>query len=187
MVYNKKLFEQAGIDPNDPPKTWTEYYDYAKKLTKFDTNGVVTQMGVIDGPYPYQMEIAKGQTGSLAANGIDSNMNSDWILKVYQFCTQFDYIVGSSNSKPTNVTFTIENGNAAMQANGNLNYLNAYAQADIDFGIAKIPSPDESTAQSIPSLLWYYFAIRQGGSKPEWRLVVRKIRDDRRFVSIRGE
>ena len=32
LVYNKGMFKAAGLDPNKPPKTWDELYDYAKKL-----------------------------------------------------------------------------------------------------------------------------------------------------------
>lgn len=38
LVYNAKLFEEAGLDPSRPPKTMEEFLDYAKKLTR-DTNG----------------------------------------------------------------------------------------------------------------------------------------------------
>lgn len=34
LFYNKKLFREAGLDPEDPPETWDELLDYAKKLTK---------------------------------------------------------------------------------------------------------------------------------------------------------
>lgn len=33
LVYNRKLFEAAGLDPNEPPRTWDEVREYAKKLT----------------------------------------------------------------------------------------------------------------------------------------------------------
>lgn len=33
MVYNRDMFEKAGIDPNKPPKTWEEFLSYSKKLT----------------------------------------------------------------------------------------------------------------------------------------------------------
>ncbi len=33
MFYNTELYKKAGLDPNKPPKTWTEFRDYAKKLT----------------------------------------------------------------------------------------------------------------------------------------------------------
>jgi multiple sugar transport system substrate-binding protein len=34
LQYNAKLFEQAGLDPNKPPRTWADLVEYSKKLTK---------------------------------------------------------------------------------------------------------------------------------------------------------
>lgn len=34
MIYNKKLFKDAGLDPEKPPKTFTELREYAKKITE---------------------------------------------------------------------------------------------------------------------------------------------------------
>lgn len=33
LQYRKDLFRDAGLDPNRPPKTWDEFYEYSKKLT----------------------------------------------------------------------------------------------------------------------------------------------------------
>jgi len=33
LMWNKKLFKEAGLDPEKPPTTWDELYEYAKKLT----------------------------------------------------------------------------------------------------------------------------------------------------------
>jgi ABC-type glycerol-3-phosphate transport system substrate-binding protein len=38
LVYNRELFEQAGLDPDAPPTTWDEVREFAKKIT--DTVGV---------------------------------------------------------------------------------------------------------------------------------------------------
>jgi multiple sugar transport system substrate-binding protein len=32
MIYNKQLFEEAGLDPEDPPETWDEFLDAAEKI-----------------------------------------------------------------------------------------------------------------------------------------------------------
>ena len=32
LFYNKEAFKKAGLDPNQPPKTWPEVGDYARKL-----------------------------------------------------------------------------------------------------------------------------------------------------------
>ena len=41
LIYNKELFEQAGLDPSAPPKTWDELMEYHKKLVKKEEDSVV--------------------------------------------------------------------------------------------------------------------------------------------------
>jgi len=38
LMYNKRMFREAGLDPERPPKNWQELHDFAKKLT-IDKNG----------------------------------------------------------------------------------------------------------------------------------------------------
>jgi ABC-type glycerol-3-phosphate transport system substrate-binding protein len=38
IAYNKDIFEEAGLDPENPPQTWAEFTEAAKKLT-FDRDG----------------------------------------------------------------------------------------------------------------------------------------------------
>jgi multiple sugar transport system substrate-binding protein len=47
FYYNKKLFREAGLDPNKPPTTWDEFISDAKKLTDpaKGTWGVLTELG----------------------------------------------------------------------------------------------------------------------------------------------
>ncbi len=45
LYYNKDLFTAAGLDPECPPKTWQEVYEYAEKITQYDENGNVTIAG----------------------------------------------------------------------------------------------------------------------------------------------
>ena len=46
MYWNKDLFKQAGLNPDKAPATWAEMTEYAKKLTKTDAGGNVSQWGV---------------------------------------------------------------------------------------------------------------------------------------------
>ena len=46
LIWNKKLFKEAGLDPNVPPKTLEELAAYAKKLSKYDNQGNLIQAGL---------------------------------------------------------------------------------------------------------------------------------------------
>jgi len=45
LVWNKKLFRDAGLDPEQPPKTWAQLEKVAMKLTKLDAAGNIQQLG----------------------------------------------------------------------------------------------------------------------------------------------
>jgi sn-glycerol 3-phosphate transport system substrate-binding protein len=55
LYWNKEAFKEAGLDPNRPPATWSEQVEMAKKLTKRDSGGNVTQWGlqVPSSGFPY--------------------------------------------------------------------------------------------------------------------------------------
>jgi sn-glycerol 3-phosphate transport system substrate-binding protein len=46
LYWNKEAFKEAGLDPNRAPATWNEMVEYARKLTKRDGSGNVSQWGV---------------------------------------------------------------------------------------------------------------------------------------------
>jgi multiple sugar transport system substrate-binding protein len=39
LIYNKKLYKDAGLDPEKPPQTWDEMTEVAKKLTRKTADG----------------------------------------------------------------------------------------------------------------------------------------------------
>lgn len=45
LVYNKDMFEEAGLDPEQPPKTLAELEEYADKLTKLTDDGEIEVLG----------------------------------------------------------------------------------------------------------------------------------------------
>jgi len=47
LYYNKKMFKEAGLDPEAPPTTWEQVIEYGKKLTRDRNNdGVIDQWGI---------------------------------------------------------------------------------------------------------------------------------------------
>jgi len=45
LYYNKKLFQEAGLDPDKPPQTWDELRSAAKSLVKRDSAGKMLRAG----------------------------------------------------------------------------------------------------------------------------------------------
>ncbi len=47
MIWNKDMFREAGLDPENPPETWYELLVASQKLTKdFNNDGVTDQWGI---------------------------------------------------------------------------------------------------------------------------------------------
>ena len=40
IYYNKDLFRQAGLDPEKPPVTWDEFYEYTKRIAALDPGNI---------------------------------------------------------------------------------------------------------------------------------------------------
>ena len=68
IYYNKDMFKAAGLDPAKPPRTFDEVQQFAKKLTKKDASGKVTQYGVSIAIYGWFFEQLLAVDGGLFAN-----------------------------------------------------------------------------------------------------------------------
>jgi len=51
LMYNRAMFEEAGLNPQAAPKTWDELVETGKKLTQYDSAGSITVAGFITWPY----------------------------------------------------------------------------------------------------------------------------------------
>lgn len=45
FMWNTELYQKAGLDPEKPPESWTQFADYSKKLTKDGNYGTLFTLG----------------------------------------------------------------------------------------------------------------------------------------------
>lgn len=105
MVYNKKLFDQAGIAYPDPntPMTWDEFLTTAKKLTKRDANGNIQVYGtdMASTPYKHIYEYLQMTGGSLySEDGKKSNILDSKLRPA------FEYFVNLQSGKDAPAQYT---------------------------------------------------------------------------------
>ncbi len=88
MIYNKKMFQDAGLDPEKPPATWDDFFTAAQKLTKTDSSGAITQAGFVPGSeyqaldYLYQVG---GHLVKKQGDKLESTFNTPEMAKAYSF------------------------------------------------------------------------------------------------------
>jgi multiple sugar transport system substrate-binding protein len=87
LLYNKKLFAEAGLNPNQPPTTVQELYADAVRLTKVGANGRITQLGFL----PSWPGAANAQTCTLESLGWA--FGGQWVTNNKPTATNADNLV----------------------------------------------------------------------------------------------
>lgn len=150
LYYNKDAFEAAGLDPEQPPKTWDELREDAKKLTVTE-NGQVTQYGIqipSDG-YAYWMlqTFCVQQDGFNLMNdtGTETYYDDERTAKGLEFWKS----LADDGSMPEGIVAWATTpsdfleGKTAMMYHTTGNLTNVKNNADFNFGVAMLPA-DES-------------------------------------------
>lgn len=160
LYYNKGIFQQkakelraAGLDPDRPPRTWSEILKYSKVLTEFNADGTLKRAGFMPNfgnswlyMYAFQMNASfmspDGRTCTLYSPAAEKAL--DFMVKGY------DVVGGYEKAKSfesgflgkENDAFII--GKVAMKIDGDwiLNALSRYGPA-LDFGVGPAPVPDD--------------------------------------------
>lgn len=148
IFYNKDMWAEAGLTDEDIPATWDEFIEVAKKLTKKDSKGNITQAG-----FNYNSDVKSMimglnyQKGELLfkEDGKTPNINNDTMKENMQFLLDL-YNVHGIGSKDFGVTDaeSFGQGQSAMVYKWGWYYnqlSNDYP--DINFGVFRIPTPTE--------------------------------------------
>jgi sn-glycerol 3-phosphate transport system substrate-binding protein len=152
MYYNKELFEAAGLDPDQPPRTWDEMVEFGKALTVRDASGNVTQWGL---GIPSSMNAVHWLFGALVAqnggtlsseDGLHTFFDSPEVIGALQF---FVDLSAEHGIHPPGVLewgttpSDFMQGRLAMAWHTTGNLGNIRTNATFDFGVAPYPGNPE--------------------------------------------
>lgn len=167
VFYNRDLFVKAGLDPNKPPKTYSEFRDYAKKIT---AAGKGKFYGIIEGGQQVnRWKAAAVDFADLGGAALPSGdpmfspvslttgkaaYNSPAMLETFKF---FKGLADDGSYHPS--TFSIKAPEArALFGAGQAGFIiqgvwciGAWAQTnpDLKIGVAPAPIPDSGRVGSI--------------------------------------
>ena len=161
LFYNKKLFKEAGLDPNSPPKTLDEYVAAAQKIAKLDGAGNIVVAGsTLDmGGQDHQWwrEVLVRQFGGEPYKDNDTkvNYNNEAGLKALNFYTslQLEKKIGKAGFMDEGQA-AFRGGKAGMTIDGTFR-LGAFGSIkDFEWGVTELPA----NAQGVRSNYASYFA-----------------------------
>lgn len=153
LHWNKKLFREAGLDPERPPKTIAELEAFNNQITRFDERGFIEVMGHLPQEPGWWMDAFGVWFGGQYWNGDDAitadspgNVAAmEWVATYPERfgrrqMTAFQEMSGNFDS-PANPFF---DGRVAMVLQGPwmYNFINNYAPEDFEWGVAPFPAAE---------------------------------------------
>jgi len=170
LVWNKDLFKKAGLDPDTPPQTRSEFLDYAKKLTAFDSNGMVKQLGYKCGGGFEGWILSTGKQYQEEDGKVD--INTPEVADTFEFLKKTIDIYGSDDKIPDTINW--DKGNIAM-VNTDIGYSNNMKNKNFAVGVAPLPRPDELKDHEpyVTGFINQWYGIPTGAKNPDgaWLLL----------------
>lgn len=156
LYYNKTLMKQAGLNPNTPPKTITQWNAEQAKMWKFNSNGGLQQVGYyplvpnggdefdpLSNPFHYN-PVHGHQYNLLSSNALNE---MKWIgtyakypySKVMGFMSAYNAAAGGSED-------SFDVGKEGFWVNGMWDMSQIQAvNAGMKYGVAPLPAPSAGT------------------------------------------
>jgi ABC-type glycerol-3-phosphate transport system substrate-binding protein len=186
LHYNRKLFTQAGLDPNKPPTTWAQIRSYAKQIAEKTGKAGYLQMGKADNTAGWILTTVTYSLGGRMESGAGTsakatldNPQTVTALNLLKTMRWTDNSMGSNFDYGwSDINQAFAAGNVGMYISGSDVYTNLVQASNIDpsvYGVTTIPlaksknagvlgggtlvavRPDANTAAKAAAVKWIDF------------------------------
>lgn len=145
MYYNRDAFEEAGLDPDQPPETWPEFGEAAQQIVDsgaaecgFSTNWQ-DWIHIENFSAWHNLPIGTQQNG-FAGFDTELQVNSDThVAHISAMKGWMDDGLFTYGGRQSNATQLFTSGECAMFFESSAGYANISGGADFDFGIGMLP------------------------------------------------
>jgi multiple sugar transport system substrate-binding protein len=183
LYWNRAVFKAASLDPDRPPRTMDELYDYAVKLTKGKKGGSLTRLGFLPVTDSAIWLCAMGgrlydeQTGRVTIDCPENVAALAWRVKLVDAMGGRDRVAGfrSGFGPGDSGQNPLATGQVAMMIEGEwfAMYLERYAP-NADYGIGEIPYP--AGRPDLRNMAWQdgdFMFIPTGAKNPDaaWEFI----------------
>ncbi|HEY3868734.1 MAG TPA: extracellular solute-binding protein [Actinocrinis sp.] len=158
LVYNRNLFQQAGLNPDDPPTTWAEVEADAKKIAALGTGiaGYGDYSAGHNGGWHFVSEMDALGTHVLNADNTTANFNNNNAVQLLQILHQMRYVDNDMGQTQDLAWGTLQAQMAAgklgmyIAAPDDITYMVQSLGANYnDYGMGQIPSISGKPAGSL--------------------------------------
>lgn len=147
LMWNKKLFREAGLDPEKPPRTLDELADYARKLSKYDAQGNLIQAGLLMQPngqgHSWIRDVLFRQFGGAPYDATGRKVAYNTAQGAAAVQWYMDRVMKDKVGYPMFMTddvtaFKAQKG--AMNIDGSFRVATYKALKDLEWGVTELPS-----------------------------------------------
>lgn len=173
LYYNKELFAKAGLDPEQPPKTWDEMREYAQKLTKDGTWGL--EIPVTGFAY-WMLQTFSLQNGQnlMTEDGKQVMFNTPEVQEGLQYWADLamkDKVMPEGATDWGTVPSDFLEGKTAMMYHTTGNLSNVKNNAKFDFGVAFLPMKKSYGSPTGGGNFYIFKDISKEKQEAAWKFV----------------
>lgn len=180
IYYNTRAVREAGLDPAHPPQSIAELETWSKKLTRFNADGTLQQLGLAPGLvdvwlYDFGGEQVDPGTGRFVLDNPNNVRALKWMKEMYdrvgglQNFRRFSAGLGKPDS-PENPLFT---GKLALKEDGQwvVQFFHEYGP-DVEYGVFEYP-PEQKGGKSWTIFGGSFWCIPVGCKHPDeaWEFI----------------